>query len=368
MPATSAVAQGSSSSSRNRSGGSASSAGERSPASPSSSYGETPEADHSGSSYSASSSCASASPHGGSQSLYEDDGSMLISVEYIQRLWLMRAASRTLLAPLERVKYVMQCQKELQRIGTLQCEFKTVWSCVRYLKQMEGTRSFWRGNLIQVVSLLPILLAQIFIAYPTQSLIFNSCAVHSAAGYTIASYAALLGGALAATTVSYPLEYARFRLAVDVKSHAGAPYQFRNSFAFYSHPVMSECPHYLYRGLTLFILGSVVYRSVHNVLLSLVAPYVPPDDEGNGWTPAIIQTVCGLTVSGTTTLCLHPVDLVRHRMMVAVMEDRLRYSSAMKCVVRIAEKEGIRGFFRGGTVTLAKMMMATGLVLAGLPY
>lgn len=299
---------------------------------------------------------------------YDDDHGTLISVEYIQRLWLMRAISRTVLAPLERVKYVMQCQKELQRSGALNCEFKTVWSCVRYLKQVEGTRSFWRGNLIQVVSMLPILLAQIFIAYPTQSFIFNSCPVHSAAGYTAASYAALLGGALAATTVSYPLEYARFRLAVDVKSRVGAPYQFRNSFAFFSHPVLSECPHFLYRGLTLFIFGSVVYQAVHSALLTLVAPYVPPDEEDAGWTPAIVQTVCGLTVSGTTTLCLHPVDLVRHRMMVAVMEDRLRYTSAMECVASIAQKEGIRGFFRGGTVTLTKMIAATGLVLLGLPY
>lgn len=300
---------------------------------------------------------------------YNGDGSTLISVEYIQRLWLLRSVSRTLLAPIERVKYVMQCQKELQRTGTLKCEFKTVWSCVRYLKQIEGTRSFWRGNLIQVVSLLPILLAQIFIAYPTQSFIFNACPVHSAAGYTIASYAALLGGAIAATTVSYPLEYARFRLAVDVKSQKGAAYRFRNSFAFFSHPVLSECPHYFYRGLTLYIFGSVVYQSVHNALLSLVAPFVPPEEEGSSsWAPAIIQTIAGLTVSGTTTLCLHPVDLVRHRMMIAVMEDRLRYSSMMECASHIAQQEGIRGFFRGGTVTLTKMIAATGLVLVGLPY
>ncbi|KPA74330.1 putative mitochondrial adp/ATP carrier-like protein [Leptomonas pyrrhocoris] len=299
---------------------------------------------------------------------YDGDDSTFISVEYIQQLWLLRSVSRTLLAPIERVKYVMQCQKELQRTGAIQCEFKTVWSCVRYLKQMEGTRRFWRGNLIQVVSLLPILLAQIFIAYPTQSFIFNSCPVHTAAGYTVASYAALLGGAVAATTVSYPLEYARFRLAVDVKSQVGASYEFRNSFAFFSHPVLSECPHYFYRGLTLYIFGSVVYQAVHNVLLNVVAPYVPPEEDSSSWAPAIIQTIAGLTVSGTTTLCLHPVDLVRHRMMIAVMEDRLRYASMMECATQIAQREGLRGFFRGGTVTLTKMIAATGLVLFGLPY
>ncbi|KAG5510917.1 hypothetical protein JKF63_06418 [Porcisia hertigi] len=299
---------------------------------------------------------------------YEEDDSMLVSVEYIQRLCLMRGISRTVLAPLERIKFVMQCQKELQRTGAIRCEFNTVWSCVRYLRQMEGSRCFWRGNLIQVVSLLPILLAQIFIAYPTQVLILNSCPVRTAAGDAAANYAALLGGALAATMVSYPLEYARFRLAVDVKSHLGAPYKFRNSAAFFAHPVMSECPHFLYRGLTLFVFGSIVYQVVHNVLMRLFAPYVPPKEEGRGWTPVIIQTVCGLTVTATATLCLHPVDLVRHRMMVAVLEDRLRYSSAMKCVASIAQKEGVRGFFRGATVSLAKAMGVSGFLLAGLSY
>lgn len=291
-----------------------------------------------------------------------------ISVVEIQKLWVLRSISRTLLAPLDRVKYIMQCQKELGRKGTLHGEFRSTWACVRYLHALEGGKSFWRGNTIQVASLLPIALAQIFIAIPTQSLIFDSWPARTAIGYTCASYAALLGGAVAAAMVSYPLEFARFRLAVDVKPFRGAVYEFRHSLAFFSHQVINECPHYLYKGLFLYIAGSLVYQAVHNVLLNVMFPFVPAEHDGSRWAPVLIQSVCGVSISVAATMCLHPVDLVRHRMMIAVTDDRLRYRSAKECVMRIAQREGLRGFYRGAGVTLARMLTATGLLLVGLPY
>lgn len=322
-----------------------------------------------------------------------------ISVLDIQRLCVLRAIHRTLMAPLDRIKFVMQSQKELQRLGTLRHELPSSLHCARHLLRMEGGRSFWRGNLIQVVSVLPITLAQLFIAVPTQSFLFNLTPTHSALSYTIASYLSLVGAALAASMVSYPLDFARFRLAVDVKAYKTAPYEFRHSLAFFSHPVLNECPHYLYRGLGLFVLGSLVFQTVHGALLQLVGPYVPPDysyaeagsgsegDNGSGdvfstsnqqqqqpvrrhggWTPMLVQTTCGFTIASVATLCLHPVDLVRRRLMVSVTDDRLRYKSAWQCVQRIARREGLRGFYRGACITLVRMLVGTSLTMVGLSY
>ncbi|EPY35618.1 solute carrier family 25 (mitochondrial adenine nucleotide translocator), member 4/5/6/31 [Strigomonas culicis] len=315
-----------------------------------------------------------------SQQQEVDDG--FISIPYIQQLCVLRAIHRTILAPLDRVKYVMQCQKELQRLGTLRHELPTTLHCARHLLRMEGARSFWRGNLIQVVSVLPVTLAHLFIMVPTQSFLFSLAPTHSAASYTMASYLSLIGGALAASMVSYPLEFARFRLAVDVKAYKTAPYEFRHTLAFFSHPVLNECPHYLYRGLGLFVLGSLVFKTVHGALMRVVWPYVPPDHScaaedaggdhsspvhrGSSWMPALTQISCGLCVATVSTLCLHPVDLVRRRLMVSVTDDRLRYKSAWQCVQRIAQREGIRGFYRGSCITLLRMAVGSSLVLAGL--
>ncbi|CCW65874.1 unnamed protein product [Phytomonas sp. EM1] len=289
-----------------------------------------------------------------------------VSIDYMQRLWLLRSVSRTLLAPLDRIKFVMQTQKELIRHGTLAREFYSTWECVRYLSVVEGKRSFWRGNLIQVVAILPIALAQLFIAAPIEGLIFESFPMHSALSCTVASYASMLGGALALCLISYPLDFARFRLAVDIKTCRESPYAFKHSLAFFSQPVLSEFTPYLYRGLTLYVSGSFVYKAVYNVLINLVLPYMPPDRDASWW-PILVQTATSITVAGVATLCLHPIDLVRHRLMIAVTSDRLRYPSAMSCVRRIAQKEGLRGFYRGGTITLVRFMAAMGLVFAKLP-
>ncbi|CCW71669.1 unnamed protein product [Phytomonas sp. Hart1] len=289
-----------------------------------------------------------------------------ISIDYIQRMCLLIGTSRTLLAPLDRVKFIMQTQKELIRHGTLAREFHSAWDCARYLSVIEGNRSFWRGNLIQVVSICPIIISQLIITIPVERYIFESFPLHSALCCTAASYAALLGGSFATCLISYPLDFARFRLAVDVKFDKDAAYAFKHSLAFFSHPVLSEFTPYLYRGLTLFVLANFLYRCVYNVLIGVMMTCVPPED--GRWWPIFAQTTAGIGVAGVATVCLHPIDLVRHRLMIAVTSERLRYASAMSCVRRIAKKEGLRGFYRGSVVTLVKMLAATGLTIVGLPF
>lgn len=296
------------------------------------------------------------------------DTSNVVTVEELQRLWLLRSVSRTILAPMDRVKFVMQCQRELQRLGTLPGDFRNTWACVRHLYQMEGPRSFWRGNLIQVVALLPIMLSHLLIAIPTQTFIFEMWPAQGRLGYTCASFAALIGGATASSMLSYPLEHARFRLAVDVKPYRGAPYRLRHSLAFFSQPVLNDSPHLLYKGLMLYMFGSLVYRAMYSMLTDMLSPYIPPELEDSNWRPVVVQTVCGMSIAATSTILLHPVDLVRHRLMVTVAEENLRYPSAMHCVGRILQHEGIRGFYRGVGITLARMVVASSLLIFELRY
>ncbi|ORC86558.1 putative mitochondrial carrier protein [Trypanosoma theileri] len=284
-----------------------------------------------------------------------------VSIENIHLLWLGKTVGRTIIAPLDRVKFILQCQKELQRLGTLEGTFRGAWHCARHIATVEGYRSFWRGNLIQVVSLLPITIAQIFIGLPTQAFVFNLFPHSSALGYTTASYAALISGALAASMVSYPLEFARFRLAVDLKPFRGASYEYRNSMAFFAHPVLNEFPHLLYKGLGLYVMGSLVYQSVHNLLLGLVGPFVPPETPSSGPATIAAQVATGLTVSALSTLCLHPVDTVRRRVMIAATEEDLRYPSSVHCLRHIVRTEGPLGLYRGAAFTLLRMTATTAL-------
>lgn len=305
-------------------------------------------------------------------SSYPDTGELAtsdyyVSVGSVQLLWLSRTLGRTFIAPFDRVKFILQCQRELQRLGTLQGSFRGARHCVKHLVAIEGWRSLWRGNLIQVISLLPITIAQIFIALPTQSFVFDAFPHYSTWGFTFASYVAVLAGALAAATVSYPFEFARFRLAVDIKRSHGASYEYRHSLAFFSHPVLNESPHLLYKGLGLYVLGSIVYQSAHNGMLNIFGLFVPPETPEGGYGVIAAQVGAGLTVSALSTLCLHPVDTVRRRMMIAATEDDLRYPSTVDCVRHIMRTEGPIGFYRGAAFSLVRVMVTTALfVMSGI--
>ncbi|CAD2222108.1 solute carrier family 25 (mitochondrial adenine nucleotide translocator), member 4/5/6/31 [Angomonas deanei] len=299
----------------------------------------------------------------------QDNAHLSSTAAYVQQLWVLRAVNRTILAPLDRVKYVMVCQRELQRLGTLRVDLPNTASCIRHLRQLEGGRSFWRGNLVQVVSLLPITLAQLFIGPSAHSFFYHLIPNSSGSPFlcTLAEYTAFIGAALAVAVITYPLDFVRFRLAVDLKAYKGAPYEFRHALSFFSHPVLNDCPHFLYRGLTLFILGSIFFGSIRSTLLDVVGPYLPPEKGEQDWRAIMIQTTAGMTIAGVATLCLHPVDLVRRRVMTTVTEDRLRYRSSWECALRIAKKEGWQGFYRGWGITLGRVVVGTGLMLLSLP-
>lgn len=289
--------------------------------------------------------------------------SLYVSVEYVKYHCLSQAVVTTLLAPMDRVQSIMLVQKELHRTGALHTELMSSLRCVKYLVRTEGKRSLWRGNFIQLVSILPTILAQLFIALPMENLIISSTPCTSQSGFEATGFAASLGGAVAASMISYPLDYVHFRLAVDLRSPYTMRYSFRHSLDFFASRVFTEAPHLLYTGFGVYILGSVVYRAMHHLLFSMIDQYIPPVAEDNYWRPIIIQNMCGLSVACTATAGLHPLNLIRRRMMVAVMRNRFRYASAMQCARTILYNEGVRGLYRGWAVTMTRLIAATQLHL-----
>nr|CCC91900.1 putative ADP/ATP mitochondrial translocase [Trypanosoma congolense IL3000] len=291
-----------------------------------------------------------------------DEPSGNISVEHIQAACLEKGFICTAAAPLDRVKFIMQCQRELQRSGVLETSFGSSWQCFRGIASTEGVRSFWRGNLIQVAALLPTIVTHVFIGGPTQRFVYNNFPLTFPFGQTAATYTAVLCGALAVSMVSYPLDFARFRLAVDMKSGQGLSYDYRHSLAFFAQPIFSESPHLLYTGIGLYVLGSVMYGMLHTAMVQLVLPRLPAEVDGYDAFAAHVGT--GLGASAVSTLGLHPVDTVRRRMMIAVTRDDLRYNSARHCLSYILLTEGLMGLYRGATFTLVRMSFVSSLSLA----
>jgi len=125
------------------------------------------------------------------------------------------AVSKTLVAPIERVKLLLQVQYANKNIAP-ENRYNGIGDCFSRVYAEQGLASFWRGNLANVVRY-----------FPTQALNF-ACkdkykqwlCPYNPKTEPVKFFAGncASGGAAGATslTVVYPLDFARTRLAADV--------------------------------------------------------------------------------------------------------------------------------------------------------
>lgn len=64
-------------------------------------------------------------------------------------------ASKTIAAPVERVKLLLQCQPEMMKTGRLDREYRGIVDCTRRIVVGEGVSALWRGNAPNVVRCVP---------------------------------------------------------------------------------------------------------------------------------------------------------------------------------------------------------------------
>ena len=80
------------------------------------------------------------------------------NVGFFERFMLSGVAdsvSKTVAAPIERVKLLIQNQGELLKQGRLDTKYVGVKDCVVRTLTNEGVSSFWRGNFASVVRYFP---------------------------------------------------------------------------------------------------------------------------------------------------------------------------------------------------------------------
>lgn len=127
------------------------------------------------------------------------------------------AVSKTVVAPIERVKLLLQVQDANKNIPADQ-RYNGIGDCFRRVAAEQGIAAFWRGNLANVIRY-----------FPTQALNFackdfykkTLCPYNPKTDpgkFFIGNCAS--GGAAGATSLCfvYPLDFARTRLAADVGS------------------------------------------------------------------------------------------------------------------------------------------------------
>ncbi|OQR91811.1 ADP/ATP translocase [Achlya hypogyna] len=245
--------------------------------------------------------------------------------------------SQTAVAPIERVKLLLQVQAtQAQRPITGLVDGLT------WLAKEQGVASLWRGNGANVLRYLPTQALNFALKDKYKALFLSGVDKEHAARFFVGNLAA--GGAAGGTTLFfvYPLDFARTRLGADVG--VGASRQYHGLWDCLTKTVKSDGVTGLYRGLGVSITGIVVYRAAFFGGYDTARDLLLTDPKAASlWQKWIVAQ----TVSTGAGFIAYPFDTVRRRMMMQAGRQDVLYASTLDCWTKIARTEGVGAFFKG---------------------
>jgi len=264
--------------------------------------------------------------------------------------------SKTVAAPIERVKLLVQNQDEMIKQGRLDKPYSGVMDCTTRVLKTEGVYPFWRGNLANVLRY-----------FPTQALNFAFKDAIKAAfavpkdasngykfGMNIAS-----GGAAGTMSLLfvYSLDYARTRLANDAKGKGGER-QFNGLIDVYTKTLKSDGIQGLYRGFAISAVGIFIYRGMYFGLFDTLKPMLLGDNAN-----VSMAFLLGWGVTVTAGLMSYPIDTIRRRMMMT-SGGGVKYKGSIDCGMQILKNEGFMSMMKGAGANVLRGVAGAG-VLAG---
>jgi len=250
------------------------------------------------------------------------------------------AVSKTAVAPIERVKLLLQTQDANARIKGDK-KYKGIVDVFVRVPREEGFAAFWRGNLANVIRYFPTQALnfafkdqykRIFCPYDPKKEFWKFFMGNLASG-----------GAAGATSLLfvYPLDFARTRLAADVGKGA-AERQFQGLTDCVGKIYASEGLKGLYQGFGISVLGIIMYRACYFGGYDSAKKSIIKEDSYLIFKFFVAQ--CVTAISG---LLSYPLDTVRRRLMMQSGEKKLLYKGTIDCFVQIARNEGRKAFFKG---------------------
>lgn len=264
------------------------------------------------------------------------------------------AVSKTAVAPIERVKLILQVQAANKQIEAGK-EYKGIIDCFVRIPKEQGFAAFWRGNLANVIRYFPTqalnfafkdVYKQIFLGGVDQKTQFWR--------YFVGNLGS--GGAAGATSLCfvYPLDYARTRLGADV-GKGTADRQYNGLVDCIKKTMKTDGVAGLYRGFSVSVQGIIIYRAAYFGCYDTARGSLP--DPKNS--PFIVNFGIAQVVTICSGILSYPFDTVRRRMMMQSGRAKadIMYKNTLDCWVKITKQEGTRAFFKGA---LSNVFRGTG--------
>ncbi|KAF8764620.1 ADP/ATP translocase 1-like [Argiope bruennichi] len=264
------------------------------------------------------------------------------------------AISKTAVAPIERVKLLLQVQHVSTQISADK-QYKGIVDCFIRIPKEQGILSFWRGNLANVIRYFPTQALNFAFKDKYKQIFLGGVDKRTQFWrYFLGNLAS--GGAAGATSLCfvYPLDFARTRLAADV-GKGPQNRQFSGLVNCLGKIFKSDGLLGLYRGFSVSVQGIIIYRAAYFGFYDTTKGLLPDAKK----TPIFVSWMIAQTVTVISGIISYPFDTVRRRMMMQSgrAKSDMLYKNTLDCWVKIGKSEGPKAFFKGA---LSNIIRGTG--------
>eukprot|EP00877_Chromochloris_zofingiensis_P000777 jgi/Chrzof1/106/Cz01g03210.t1 len=258
--------------------------------------------------------------------------------------------SRTAVAPLERLKILMQVQGN-ERIYT------GVWQGMVHMAKTEGVRGMMKGNWTNCVRIIPNSAIKFF-TYEQLSRLISDHRLETTGNGQLTPVLRLMAGAgagIVAMSATYPLDMVRGRLTVQ----EGRNVQYNGIIHAVRVIMKEEGPLAFYKGWLPSVIGVIPYVGlnfgVYETLKASLLKHYELRDERELSVAA--RLACGAAAGTTGQTVAYPFDVARRRLQVSGWQGARElhsdhgsvvvYRGMIDCFVRTVREEGIQALFKG---------------------
>jgi len=255
--------------------------------------------------------------------------------------------ARTIVAPIDRVKILMQTGFLLE--GGTQTVQPTIAQLTKKIFHEEGVTKFWRGNGVNCVRVFPYAAVQ-FVSYEKYKEMVQGWFQTQEFGIRERLLAGSLAGASAAS-LTHPLDVMRVRLATqrELKGWGDCVRSI----------VQEAGVKGFYKGYCPTVLSLAPFIAVNFSTFD----YLKTNYGGESDSPLRILALGGIAGLTAQTMC-YPLDTIRRRMQV----KGTHYTSIANAFATIYEKETLRGFYKGMLPNAIKVVPNNGIRFLAYTY
>merc|ERR1711988_301694 len=273
------------------------------------------------------------------------------------------AVSKTITAPLEKVKLAIQNQDSNPRILSGEMKRYTgMGDCfMRHVSEL-GASSLWRGNVANCIRYVPTAACNLMFKDTIKGLFPKPNKDKEFGKFAAVQIASGSAAGGLTNTIVYPLIYVRTVLGADI----GKVKKYNGMGDCLAKTVKEGGFFSLYNGIGPSTVGIVVYRGAQFGLADILKAFNPYQMDTTPIAIASKFVVAQMAVS-FSGIVAYPFDTMQRRLQIEASKPKSEqiYSGMADCAKKIMKTEGAGGFFKGA---LANILRGTGAAIVLVLY